>query len=97
MPVSVRTSPERLAIINYVVAADEIEAFTLNVAQGITTNASLSIALMKEQLRILAGAKRMSLDVFERVQACVASATIVTTTKKAFARSKRRSPLFHGD
>jgi methylmalonyl-CoA decarboxylase len=89
---------ERLAIINYVVAADEIEAFTLNVAQGITTNASLSIAVMKEQLRILADAEGMSLDVFERVQGlrriCYDSHDYEEGIR---AVKEKRSPLFHGD
>ena len=59
---------EQLGIINYVVPADEIETFTRELARGITALAPLSIAVMKEQLRILAGAHPMSPQGFERIQ-----------------------------
>jgi methylmalonyl-CoA decarboxylase len=59
---------ERLGIINYVVPSDELEAFTLGLAADIAANAPLSISIMKEQLRILAGAQTMSPEIFERVQ-----------------------------
>jgi methylmalonyl-CoA decarboxylase len=59
---------ERLGIINYVVPVEELAAFTLQIAQDIAANAPLSISIMKEQLRILAGAHSMSPELFERVQ-----------------------------
>jgi methylmalonyl-CoA decarboxylase len=59
---------EQLGMINYVVPVAEIEAFTLRLARQIAANAPLSIAVMKEQLRILAGARPMSPQGFERVQ-----------------------------
>ena len=59
---------ERLGMINHVVAAAEIEAFCMAMAQDIAVNAPLSIAVMKEQLRILGGAHPMSPQGFERVQ-----------------------------
>jgi len=59
---------ERLGIINHVIAAEQIEAFTLELARTIANNAPLSIAVMKEQLRILAGAHPMTPQGFERVQ-----------------------------
>lgn len=59
---------EQLGIVNYVVPADEIEAFTAELAGGIAALAPLSIAVMKEQLRILAGAHPMSPQGFERIQ-----------------------------
>jgi methylmalonyl-CoA decarboxylase len=49
---------ERHGMINYVVPAPELEAFTLRLAHQITANAPLSLAVMKEQLRILAGRTR---------------------------------------
>jgi methylmalonyl-CoA decarboxylase len=58
----------QLGMINYVVANDEIEAFTLSLARDIAANAPLSISVMKEQLRILAGAQTMSPEKFEQVQ-----------------------------
>lgn len=59
---------ERLGMINHLVPAAELEAFTLDLARTIAANAPLSIAVMKEQLRILAGAHPMSPQGFERVQ-----------------------------
>jgi methylmalonyl-CoA decarboxylase len=59
---------EQLGVINYVVPADELEAFTLELARGIAALAPLSIAVMKEQLRILSGAHPMSPQGFERIQ-----------------------------
>ena len=59
---------ESLGIISYVVSAEEIEAFASSMARGITENAPLSISVMKEQLRMLAGAHPMSPRRFERVQ-----------------------------
>jgi methylmalonyl-CoA decarboxylase len=59
---------ERHGMINYVVSAAEIEVFTLKFAAQIAENAPLSVAVMKEQLRILAGAHMMSPQGFERVQ-----------------------------
>jgi methylmalonyl-CoA decarboxylase len=67
MPVGAARA-ERLGMINYVVPAGEIEAFTYEFAARIAQNAPLSIAVMKEQLRILAGAHPMSPQGFERVQ-----------------------------
>jgi methylmalonyl-CoA decarboxylase len=62
------TRAEQLGIINHVVPVAELEAFTLGIARQIAANAPLSIAVMKEQLRILAGARPMSPQGFERVQ-----------------------------
>jgi methylmalonyl-CoA decarboxylase len=66
-PVSAERA-ERVGLINHLVPADEIETFTLDLARTIAANAPLSIAVMKEQLRILAGAHPMSPQGFERVQ-----------------------------
>jgi methylmalonyl-CoA decarboxylase len=59
---------EQVGMINYLVPAEGIEAFTMDLARTIAANAPLSIAVMKEQLRILAGARPMSPQGFERVQ-----------------------------
>jgi methylmalonyl-CoA decarboxylase len=66
-PVSAERA-ERLGMINYVIPVGELEAFCLAMARDIAANAPLSIAVMKEQLRILAGAHPMSPQGFERVQ-----------------------------
>ena len=56
------------SMINHVVPNQQLEAFTYGMAREIAANAPLSIAVMKEQLRILAGAHPMSPQGFERVQ-----------------------------
>jgi methylmalonyl-CoA decarboxylase len=59
---------ERLGMVNHVVPVAELEAFTLGLARQIAANAPLSVAVMKEQLRILSSARPMSPEGFERVQ-----------------------------
>ena len=59
---------ERVGMINHVVDTEEIEAFTVRMAETIAANAPLSIRVMKEQLRVLAGAKPVSPRGFEKVQ-----------------------------
>lgn len=59
---------ERLGMINHLVPADGLAGFVQAMAEDIARNAPLSIAVMKEQLRILAGAKPMSPQGFERIQ-----------------------------
>ena len=59
---------ERLGLVNHVVPGERLEAFTYELAHEIAANAPLSIAVMKEQLRILAGAATMSPQGFERIQ-----------------------------
>jgi len=50
------------------VAIEELEPFTYELARNIAENAPLSVSVMKEQLRMLAGAHPMSRRRFERVQ-----------------------------
>jgi methylmalonyl-CoA decarboxylase len=59
---------ERLGMVNHVVPADDLEAFCIAIARDIAANAPLSVSVMKEQLRILAGAHPMSPQGFERIQ-----------------------------
>jgi len=59
---------ERLGMVNHVVPVAELESFTLGLARQIAANAPLSVAVMKEQLRILSSARPMSPEGFERVQ-----------------------------
>jgi methylmalonyl-CoA decarboxylase len=59
---------ERLGMVNHLVPGAELESFTLDLARQIARNAPLSVAVMKEQLRILSSARPMSPEGFERVQ-----------------------------
>lgn len=55
-------------IINYIKPTEEIEAFVYAMAEQITRNAPLSIAVMKEELRLLASAHAITPELFERIQ-----------------------------
>ncbi len=55
-------------LINHMVPVEKLEPMTYAIAADIVENAPLSIAVMKEELRLLAGAHPMSPQGWERVQ-----------------------------
>jgi len=57
-----------LGIVNYILPADEIEDFVSEIIRNITANAPLAIAVMKEELRLLASARSITPELFERIQ-----------------------------
>jgi methylmalonyl-CoA decarboxylase len=88
---------ERMGIINHVMAATDIEAFTYATARLIAENAPLAISVMKEQLRILAAAHTMSPQDFERIQGLrriVYNSADYSEGIHAF--KAKRKPKFHG-
>lgn len=57
-----------LGMINYIKPVEEIETFVLAMAEGIGKNSPLSIAVMKDSLRLLSSAHAVTPDLFERIQ-----------------------------
>lgn len=55
-------------VINWLVAAEEIDAFTLNLAARIAAKAPLALAVIKEQLRVLSDEAPIAAQTFERLQ-----------------------------
>lgn len=59
---------ERLGIVNHVVSRQELRRHTYEIAKQIVRNSPLSIAVMKEELNLLANAHDLSPLMFERIQ-----------------------------
>jgi methylmalonyl-CoA decarboxylase len=62
------TQALNLGILNHIKEADEITAFVNALAAQIAANAPLSVSVMKEELRMLAGAHPMTPELFEKIQ-----------------------------
>ncbi|CAM4162042.1 methylmalonyl-CoA decarboxylase [Bordetella muralis] len=59
---------ERWHIVNHLVPSGELDSFTMALAEGMTTKAPLAMAIIKEQLRVLADYQPIAAQVFERIQ-----------------------------
>ena len=85
-------------LVNHVIPVEKLERFAYAMAEDIVANAPLSIAVMKEELRMLADAHPMSPQGFERVQGLrriVYDSADYVEGLKAF--KEKRKPVYRGE
>lgn len=86
-----------IGLINHLIEENDIEDFTLKMAQGITQNSPLSIKVIKEQLRLLGNSQSLNSETMERInelRSIAYSSDDYKEGKLAFV--EKRKPVFTG-
>jgi methylmalonyl-CoA decarboxylase len=88
----------RMGAINHLVAEDEIEAFTYEIAEAICKNSPVSVSVAKKQINAIAQSTALSTSTFELIEELRLSAFTSKDYfegKKAF--NEKRKPNFPGE
>jgi methylmalonyl-CoA decarboxylase len=95
-PVEARKAKEWL-IVNHLVASDQLESFTLDLAATMAAKSPMAIAVIKEQLRVLSDYQPIAAQVYERIQGLRREAYDSHDYLEGLdAFAQKRRPVFRG-
>ncbi|HSD85255.1 MAG TPA: methylmalonyl-CoA decarboxylase, partial [Anaerolineae bacterium] len=88
---------ENCRMVNHVLPADELEAYTLRIAQAIARNSPLAVRVLKRQFRLLLSGQVLSPETFESIQGMRREVYDSTDYEEGIqAFKEKRPPVFKG-